>query len=426
MPDTGLLPAAALRPLSGTGRLVVVGLGYVGRPLAEAAAEAGFEVTGFDRDAAAAAAAEKGWSGLRHAAGSLAATADPGGLPPAATWLVCVPTPLDAAGRPDLSAVAAALETCRARMVPGALVCLVSTCHPGATNGLCRQVLERDGLRVGRDIFLAVSPERENPGAPEAGPRRVPRLLGAPDPVSLERALAFWTRIADTVVPVASPEIAECAKLLENTYRLVNIALVDELHRAFTALGVPTREVVAAAATKPFGFSPFWPGLGAGGHCIPVDPAYLQMEARRLGVASSLVDAALAANLARPARVLCAMIAAMGGGLAGRRILVLGVTYKPGVADFRGAAPVALLQGLVTCGAAACWHDPLPATVPPDLAAFPRAPSPAGLPGHALDAIVLGTPQPGFDLGGLAALAPMVFDPFGLVPPDAAGRVRVV
>lgn len=425
MPDTGLLPDAALRPNAIAGRVVVIGLGYVGRPLAEAAAAAGFDVTGFDRDAGAAEAAARGWQDLPEAAGALAATPDPDALPPAGTWLICVPTPLDAAGRPDLSAVVAALETCRARLAPGALVCLVSTCQPGATNGLCRPVLERGGLRVGRDVFLAVSPERENPGAPDGGPRRVPRLLGAPDPLSFERAFAFWSRIVDGVVPVASPEVAECAKLLENTYRLVNIALMDELHRAFTALGVPTREVVAAAATKPFGFAPFWPGLGAGGHCIPVDPAYLQMEAERAGAASSLLAAALAANAARPRQVIEAISTTMGG-LAGRRILVLGVTYKPGVADLRGAAPLALLQGLAGRGALACWHDPLPGADAPGLAGFPRAASPCACPGGAPEAIILGTPQPGFDLGGLTGLAPLVFDPFGLVPPDATGRVRAV
>jgi len=424
MPDTGLLPSTALRPAVAAGRVVVIGLGYVGRPLAEAAAAAGFGVTGFDRDPGAASAAALGWRGLPQVAGRLDATDDPATLPPAETWLICVPTPLDEAGRPDLSAVRAALETCRARMAPGALVCLVSTCQPGATNGLCRPALERGGLKVGRDLFLAVSPERENPGAADAGPRRVPRLLGAPDPLSLERALAFWSRVVDAVVPVASPEIAECAKLLENTYRLVNIALVDELHRAFTALGVPTREVVAAAATKPFGFAPFWPGLGAGGHCIPVDPAYLQMEAARAGAASSLLGAAMAANEGRPRRVLDAVAEALGG-LAGRRVLVLGVTYKPGVADLRGAAPVALLRGLAGRGALACWHDPVVAAAP-ELDGFARAASPRDCPGGAPEAIVLGTPQPGLDLGGLAGLAPLVFDPFGMVPADAGGRVRVV
>ena len=374
-------------------------------------------MTGFDLDPGALAACR----GLALTA----ATSDPRGLPPAETWLVCVPTPLDAEARPDLSAVAAALETCRMRMPPGALVCLVSTCQPGATNGLCRRVLERDGRKVGRDVFLAVSPERENPGDAMGGPRRIPRLLGAPDAASMARARAFWESITDHVVPVASPEVAECAKLLENTYRLVNVALMDELHRAFAALGVPTREVVAAAATKPFGFQPFWPGLGAGGHCIPVDPAYLQMEARRAGAASGLLDAALAANRARPGRVLAALVQALDGRLAGRRITVAGVTYKPDVPDLRGAAPLALLQALATCGVAASWCDPVLGDTPPELARWQRLPGIGGGGGLAPEAIILGTPHRSFDLARFAQAAPVVIDPFGLIPADPEGRVRV-
>jgi len=426
MPDTGLCPDASLRPEIRMAEVVVIGLGYVGRPLALAAAAAGFAVTGFDLDARAVAAAAADAAGAGPLPGRFAATADAAALPPADVWLICVPTPLDAAGRPDLSAVVAALETCRANMAPGALVCLVSTCHPGATNGLCRRILERDGRRVGRDVFLAVSPERENPGPGAIGPRHIPRLLGAPDEASLARARAFWERVTDRVVCVASPEIAECAKLLENTYRLVNIALMDELHRAFVALGVPTRAVIEAAATKPFGFAPFWPGLGAGGHCIPVDPAYLQMEARRAGAPSLLLDAALAANRARPGRVLAAIIEAMGGSISGRRILVAGVTYKPDVADVRGAAPLALIQGLVACGAAVTWFDPVLEAAPPELAALPRAATLDDTRSGAPEAVVLGTPHAALPLARLAQLAPLIFDPFGLVPPDLAPGLRVV
>jgi len=419
MPDTGLLPDAALQAPACAGRVVVVGLGYVGLPIALEAAAAGFDVTGFDLDPTAAAGAEAAWRG-RGAPGRFAATAEAARLPAAETWLICVPTPLDAVGRPDLSMVEAALATCIAGLVPGGLVCLVSTCQPGATNGLCRRAIEAAGFVVGRDAFLAVSPERENPGA-AVGPRLVPRLLGAPDPASLARARAFWERIADHLVPVASPEIAECAKLLENTYRLVNIALMDELHRGFAALGVPTRAVVEAAATKPFGFAPFWPGAGAGGHCIPVDPAYLQMELARVGAPSAVLAAAAAANAGRPARILAALEAALGGSLHGRRVLVLGVTYKPEVPDLRGAAPIALLRALAARGARPAWCDPvLGPRHPPELAGLPRAERTAG----GWDAVVLGTPHRAFDLAAVPALAPLVLDPFGLLP--AGPSVRVV
>ncbi len=420
MPDTGLRPDAPLPTLAPAGEVVVIGLGYVGRPLAAEAAAAGFAVTGFDLSPVAARAAEAAWAGVARP-GALRATADPAALPPAATWLVCVPTPLDAAGRPDPSAVIAAFATCRARMPRGALACLVSTCQPGATRGMCRAALEQEGWRVGHDVFLAVSPERENPGDPLGGPRRIPRLLGAPDAASMARARAFWERVTDTVVPVESPEVAECAKLLENTYRLVNVALIDQLHAAFAALGVPTRAVVAAAATKPFGFAPFWPGLGAGGHCIPVDPAYLQQEARQAGAPSRLLDLALAGNEARPGRVVAAVAQALGGSLEGRRVLVAGVTYKPEVADLRGAAPVALLRALRAAGAAACWCDPVVGATPPELDGFARVHDPlrAGA-----EALVLGTPHAAFDLAALARAAPLAFDPFGLLP--AAPGLRVV
>ncbi len=266
-------------------------------------------------------------------------------------------------------------------------------------------------------------PSARTPAAPPPARATPPRLLGAPDAVSLARARAFWERITDRVVPVATPEIAECAKLLENTYRLVNIALMDELHRGFAALGVPTRAVVEAAATKPFGFAPFWPGAGAGGHCIPVDPAFLQMELDRAGAASSLLGAAAQANRARPARILAAVEQALGGSLEGRRVLVLGVTYKPDVPDLRGAAPVALLRGLAARGAEALWHDPVLGETPAALRALRRVRHPAVA---GLDAVILGTPHRAYDPARVAGLAPLAFDPFGLLPHDPAGRVRVV
>ncbi|MCA3279002.1 MAG: nucleotide sugar dehydrogenase [Roseomonas sp.] len=390
--------------------MAVLGLGYVGRPLALGAAAAGYEVIGYDP------APEARW--LANAAsdpglGSFKASADPAAFAGADTWLICVPTPLDARGRPDLTAVRAALGMAARGLKPGALVCLVSTCQPGATNGLCRPILEEAGWHVGRDVFLAVSPERENPG-PHAPPTRsIPRLLGATDPASLRRALAFWRHIVDQVEMVASPEVAECAKLLENTYRLVNITLMDELHAAFTALGVATRDVVAAAATKPFGFAPFWPGLGAGGHCIPVDPAFLQMEAARVGAPSALLAKALARNRGRAGRVLAAIRARLGNDLSGKRILMAGVTYKPDVADLRAAAPLRLLRGLADLRAEIAWHDPLVSKLP---VALPRSADLTMPDGARPDALVLGTPHRAFDLAAMTRAAPLVFDPFGLLP----------
>ncbi len=412
--NIGLLhPSIAPLPSLSRGRLAVLGLGYVGRPLALGAAAAGFEVMGYDpQPEAREAAAQAGWRGK----GSFGASADPAQLAGADTWLICVPTPLDPRGRPDLTAVRAALGIAARGLKPGALVCLVSTCQPGATNGLCRIVLEEAGWRIGRDVFLAVSPERENPG-PHAPPTRsIPRLLGATDDASLRRALAFWRHIVDQVEVVASPEVAECAKLLENTYRLVNIALMDELHAAFTALGVATRDVVAAAATKPFGFAPFWPGLGAGGHCIPMDPAFLQMEATRAGAPSALLAKALSRNRGRVARVMAQIRARLGDDLQGKRVLVAGVTYKPDVADLRAAAPLRMLHRLATLRANLAWHDPVISTAPRSLAPMPRSATLRMPDGAQPEAIILGTPHRAFDLAAITRAAPLVFDPFGLLP----------
>jgi nucleotide sugar dehydrogenase len=408
-----LHPALAPAPRLSRGRLAVLGLGYVGRPLALGAAAAGYEVIGYDP------APEARWlanAGCDPGPGSFQASADPAALSGADTWLICVPTPLDARGRPDLTAVRGALGIAGRGLKPGALVCLVSTCQPGATNGLCRIVLEEAGWCVGRDVFLAVSPERENPG-PHAPPTRsIPRLLGATDDASLRRALAFWRHIVDQIEVVASPEVAECAKLLENTYRLVNIALMDELHAAFTALGVATRDVVAAAATKPFGFAPFWPGLGAGGHCIPVDPAFLQMEAARVGAPSKLLAKALSRNRGRVARVMAHIRARLGDDLEGKRLLVAGVTYKPNVADLRAAAPLRLLNHLQHARAEIAWHDPVLSTVPEVLSGIPRSLALTMPDGARPDALVLGTPHRAFDLAAMTRTAPLVFDPFGILP----------
>jgi nucleotide sugar dehydrogenase len=416
-----LHPVLAPTPNLSCGRLAVLGLGYVGRPLALGAAAAGYEVIGYDPQPEARKAADQAH---RPGSGRFRATGDRAQLTDADTWLICVPTPLDARGRPDLTAVRTALGMVVRCLKPGALVCLISTCQPGATNGLCRTVLEEAGWRVGRDVFLAVSPERENPG-PHAPPTRsIPRLLGATDEASLRRALAFWRHLVDRVEVVASPEVAECAKLLENTYRLVNIALMDELHAAFTALGVATRDVVAAAATKPFGFSPFWPGLGAGGHCIPVDPAFLQMEAARAGAPSALLAQAMARNRGRVARVMAQIRARLGDDLEGKRVLVAGITYKPDVADLRAAAPLRLLRQLHLARAELAWHDPVIGTIPRALSAILRSASLLMPDGARPEAIILGTPHRTFDLAAISRAAPLVFDPFGILP--AAPSVIVV
>lgn len=395
--------------------VAVLGLGYVGLPIARAASRAGLRVTGIDPSPQARARAVDGAIRVQP---RMSAEDAPD------VWIIAVPTPLDGRGRPDLGSVQSALGAVSAGLRPGALVLLVSTCQPGATRALCAPAMAASGLKLGEDVFLAVSPERENPGQSGFGLTDTPRLVGALDAASLGRAVRFWERLGVPPVPVASAEIAECAKLLENTYRLVNIALMGEMQQAFAALGVPTRAVVEAAASKPFGFAPFWPGLGAGGHCIPVDPAYLQREARAAGAPLTLVAAALRANRLRPARVLARIEAALGGSVAGRRILVAGVTYKPDVADLRGAAPVALLRRLRKAGAHAAWHDPVLGASPAVLAGIPRALTLERHPDGPAEVLVLGTPHSAYAIERIARAAPLVVDPFGLLSTDAEqGRV---
>ncbi|MES2711823.1 MAG: nucleotide sugar dehydrogenase [Pseudomonadota bacterium] len=395
--------------------VAILGLGYVGLPIARAACRAGLRVTGIDPAPEARARAADGAMRVQSRA-SVDDAPD--------VWIIAVPTPLDRRGRPDLGPVQAALGAVAAGLKAGALVVLVSTCQPGATRQMCAPALAASGLRLGQDVFLAVSPERENPGQSGFGLTDTPRLVGALDQASLARAMRFWERLGVPPVPVATAEIAECAKLLENTYRLVNIALMGEMQQTFAAMGVPARAVVEAAATKPFGFAPFWPGLGAGGHCIPVDPAYLQREARAAGAPSSLLAAALRANRARPGRVMARIEAALGGSVAGRRILVAGVTYKPEVADLRGAAPVALLRRLRSAGALAAWHDPVVGGSPSALAGIPRALTVDAHPDGPAEVLVLGTPHSAYVLDRLVEASPLVVDPFGLLRTEAAaGRV---
>jgi UDP-N-acetyl-D-glucosamine dehydrogenase len=396
--------------------VAVLGLGYVGLPIARAASAAGLRVTGIDPSPNARARAD-------DRAISVQPRAPAGDAPD--VWIIAVPTPLDSRGRPDLSAVQSALATVATGLRPGALVLLISTCQPGATRALCAPALTSSGLRIGQDVFLAASPERENPGQSGFGLTDTPRLVGALDADSLARAVRFWERLGVPTVAVASAEIAECAKLLENTYRLVNIALMGELQPAFAAFGVSTRAVVEAAATKPFGFAPFWPGLGAGGHCIPVDPAYLQREACGVGEPSSLIAAALRANRGRPGRVVARLKESLGGSVAGRRIMVAGVTYKADVADLRGAAAVTLLRQLKRRGACVAWHDPVLGEVPVALAGIPRATMFDRHPDGELEALVLGTPHSAYALSELGDAAPLVVDPFGLLP-TREGTRRVV
>jgi len=399
----------------------VLGLGYVGLPLALALAGAGFRTLGFDRDRDRLATLRAGRSPLSHIADATLQAAP--GFTPAPDWsrlpdadalIICVPTPLGPRREPDLSAIEAAARRIARQLRPGQLIVLESTSWPGTTREVVLPILAAGGLRCGVDFFLAFAPEREDPGRQ---PGRIPRLLGATDEASLRLASALYAPIAERVVPVASLEVAEAAKLTENVFRAVNIALVNELKLVYGALGIDPWEVLEAAGTKPFGFMPFWPGPGTGGHCIPVDPFYLAWKAREAGVPTRFVTLAGEVNAAMPGHVLDRLAAALaratGRGLSGARILVVGVGYKRNLADVRGSPGLALLDLLDAHGAIADYTDPLVPRLPA-LADHPRLSGRAAVdwasaPGG-YDAALIVTDHDGVDYAGLVAAMPLVVD----------------
>jgi UDP-N-acetyl-D-glucosamine dehydrogenase len=403
--------------------IAVVGLGHVGLPLALAAGRAGFRTIAFDIDQARIAAVASGRSPMAHlpageiadllGAGRLAATADPEMLAVADVVLVCVPTPLAADGTPDLSQVNAAAAQAVRCMRPGSLLVLESTTWPGTTRHLLAPLLAARGWQLGTDAFLAYSPEREDPGNQAFRTADIPKLVAGADPASHRLAMALYGALVARVVPVDRMETAEAAKLVENVFRAVNIALANELKLALTAMRLDVWQVMEAAATKPFGFMPFWPGPGPGGHCIPVDPVYLSWAAREHGAAMPLLDAAIAVNAAAPVRV-AARLEQVLGGLAGRRILLLGLGYKRNIADVRDSPALLLLETLEGCGAEVGFHDPLVPRIPrtPE---FPALAGRAGLDWQAAlagpwDAGLIVTDHDGIDYAALREALPCLVD----------------
>jgi UDP-N-acetyl-D-glucosamine dehydrogenase len=349
----------------------IVGLGYVGLPLAIAFVEAGLRVDGIDASKTRVAELTAGHSPVdditdERLAAAVAAglricgTAD-ARLAEADAIFVCVPTPITRAKDPDLGPVLSAAGLIREHLRPGQLVVLQSTTFPGTTSGPFRVELERSGLVAGKDFDLAFAPERVNPGDPESATRQVPRLVGGLAPAATSRAATLLRRINTTVVELSSPDAAELAKLLENVFRNVNIALVNQLALLCERMGLDVWEVIDAAATKPFGFMPFRPGPGVGGHCIPIDPYYLAWRAREFGFVDRFVELAGDINLAMPRHVVDLVGEALndrGRALRGSRVGVLGVAFKPNVRDSRNSPAADVVTGLLERGATVTYHDP--------------------------------------------------------------------
>jgi UDP-N-acetyl-D-glucosamine dehydrogenase len=350
-------------------KIGIVGLGYAGLPLAMAFAEAGFDVCGIDLSRERVDAITAGRSYLvdvpaeRYAAvdGKLTATTDYGVVATLDALTICVPTPLSKTRTPDLSYVVAAAESVAEQLAPGQLVILQSTTYPGTTEQVIRPILERAGAVVGQDFFLGYAPERVDPGNKQWDVHTTPKLVGGVTEECLRRTKLLYETIVDTVQPVSSPMVAETAKLHENTFRAVNIALANELALMCDKLGISPWEVIEAAASKPFGFLPHYPGPGLGGDCIPVVPHFLAWRLREYGYSAQLIDAAAEVNAMMPNFVLQKVADALNDSskpIKGSRILLLGVTYKADVADTRESPSLEVLRQLVQRGADVHYADP--------------------------------------------------------------------
>lgn len=350
--------------------LVVIGLGYVGLPLAREAGLTGLRVAGLDRNPSVVTSLGAGRSHVddvsdgevtQMLAGGFTPTADTVVLGDAEAVAICVPTPLAADGRPDLTAVVDSARAIAARLRPGMLVVLESTTYPGTTDEVLRPVLEESGLRAGVDFHLAFSPERIDPGNAEFGMRNTPKVIGGHTPACADAAMALYGKLCDQLVRAKGTREAEMAKLLENTYRHVNIALVNEMVAFCHELGVDLWDSIACASSKPFGYEPFYPGPGAGGHCIPIDPNYLSYKVRSLGYPFRFVELAQEINARMPAYVVTRAMELLnrhGRALRGARVALLGVTYKQDVADQRESPALAVATELLRRGAVLSYHDP--------------------------------------------------------------------
>lgn len=406
----------------------VVGLGYVGLPLCLAAIDAGYRVIGFDINAERVAsinAAEQlisyiGTDVMQKAvdSGRFKATDDFKRLGEADAVLICVPTPITRHRDPDLSYVRNTAETVSRTLRPGQLVVLESTTWPGTTAEIVQPLMEATGFKVGQDVFLAFSPEREDPGNPNYGTKTIPKVVGADDTQSRALAVALYESMIAKVVAVSSAAAAEATKLTENIFRSINIALVNELKVVYGAMDVDIWEVIGAAATKPFGFMPFYPGPGLGGHCIPVDPFYLTWKAREYGMETRFIELAGQINTNMPRvvvdRLAQALDEASGRGLKGARIMLVGVAYKKNVDDTRESPSLVLIEQLEARGATVDFHDP-------HIAEIPNTREHAALAGRrstainsadiaAYDAVLISTDHDDVDYSEIARNAKLIVD----------------
>ena len=406
----------------------VIGLGYVGLPLAMAIARAGFSVTGFDIDPAKPDQLHAGRSYIDAvdseelagfvANGRFSATNNMSGLADCDVVIICVPTPLTRQREPDMSYVEAATREISNRMKAGQLIILESTTYPGTTNEVVRPLLEAGGRKSGCDFYLGFSPEREDPGNQEFETATIPKVVAGDGADALALATTFYGSVIKHVVPVSSPSTAEAVKITENIFRAVNIALVNELKVVYDAMGIDVWEVIEAAKTKPFGFMPFYPGPGLGGHCIPIDPFYLTWKSREFEVPTRFIELAGEINTAMPryvvARLEEALDANLGLSLSKARILIIGLAYKKNVSDVRESPTFKLMELIEKRGAACAFHDPHVAIIPPtrEHQVFTGRPS-VDVTADSLaqyDAVLISTDHDAVDYAMIAERAKLIID----------------
>jgi UDP-N-acetyl-D-glucosamine dehydrogenase len=439
-------PADALIDRIGSRQAVVgvIGLGYVGLPLAAATGRAGFRTVGFDVDPDKPARLNRGESyidavpaaelGRLVGQGLFEATTALERLGDCDVVVICVPTPLTRQREPDLSYVEATARAVARTLRPGQLVALESTTYPGTTCGVVRPILEAGGLTSGTDFFLGFSPEREDPGNAEFGTRTIPKVVAGDGPAAGRAMEAFYGAVVQTVVPVSSPDVAEAVKITENVFRAVNIALVNELKMVFDRMGIDVWEVIDAARTKPFGFMPFYPGPGLGGHCIPIDPFYLTWKSREFDMPTRFIELAGEINVAMPryvvARLEEALDRRLGKSLGSARILIVGLSYKKNVADVRESPTFKLMELIEARGAQVAFHDPHVPAIPPtrehaDYTGRASIPITAETLAAA-DAVLISTDHDAVDYALIAQAAPLVIDTRNALERRGLSSERVV
>lgn len=376
--DTALHDALMARIAARTARTGVIGLGYVGLPLAVAIARAGFRVTGFDIDPAKIVRLSEGRSYIeavsderlreQQGLGRFEATTDYSEIAGCDAIVICVPTPLTRHRDPDLSFIENTAHSIVAHLRPGQLVVLESTTYPGTTDGILRTILESRGLKSGRDFFLGFSPEREDPGNRDFEVSTIPKVVAGDGAEAASLMKALYGAVVERVIPVSSNATAEAVKLTENIFRAVNIALVNELKVVYGAMGIDIWEVIEAAKSKPFGYMPFYPGPGLGGHCVPIDPFYLTWKAREFELPTRFIELAGEINAAMPRHVVATLAEALdrqaGKALSRSRVLVVGLAYKKNVPDIRESPSLRLIEIIEERGGEAAFHDPHVAEIP--------------------------------------------------------------